>query len=363
MRILLSLSAALLIGACAQNADTAKSQVTMGGAKSSAELVQPLSAAATPIEANYARFKRWFGGEFDNNKQVWQQKEDAQKTATGKVENPFEHVHHIFAPINSPAVGKDVYFIKQYLDGDPSKIYRQRAYRFNEMQDGAIKLEIFSFVDEAAQRDLHLKPALANALTPAMLKATPGCDVIWRFDEKTSAYAGSMVKDACKITSRSTGKPIFINDTLKLTDAELWISDVATDEAGKVVWGRTDGQPHRNRKVRYFKGWFYINRAGVDAKKTDTKFSGSTEVLIHSEGGRWPIKFDDGKATGYTLELAQLTYANTKTPILKFTLLDDATGKSATYIWSDTSANRIGMNLQWFQTGLTLKESGSEFGF
>ena len=359
MRTLLTLSTALLLTACAQSPTSAPTVQP----KTTTETVQPLSEVITPINTNYTRFKRWFGGEFDNNEQVWQQKEDAQKTATGKVENPFEHIHHIFAPISAPLVGSDVYFVKQYLDGDPSKIYRQRAYRFSEASDGTIKLEIFSFIDEGAQRDLHLKPELAKALTPAMLKAAPGCDVFWRFDAKTSAYAGTMNKDACKITSRSSGKPIFINDTLKLTETELWIADIATDEAGKVVWGRTDGQSHRNRKVRYFKGWFYINRAGIDAKKTDTKFSGGTNVLIHTEGGRWPLKFDDGKATGYTLELSQLTYENTKTPILKFTLLDDATGKSATYIWSDISASRIGMNLKWFQSGVTVKEGNPAFGF
>ncbi len=359
MRTLLTLSIALLLSACAQSPKSEPATQS----KTSTATLQPLSEVIAPIETNYARFKRWFGGEFDNNEQVWQQKEDAQKTATGKVENPFEHIHHIFAPISTPAVGADVYFVKQYLDGDPSKIYRQRAYRFSEMADGAIKLEIFSFLDEAAQRDLHLKPELAKALTPSMLKATPGCDVYWRFDAKTGSYAGTMNKDACKITSRSSGKPIFINDTLKLSETELLIADIATDESGKVVWGRTDGQSHRNRKVRYFKGWFYINRAGVDAKKTDTKFSGGTDVLVHTEGGRWPLKFDDGKATGYTLELSQLTYANTKTPILKFTLLDDATGKSHTYIWSDITATRIGMNLKWFQAGMTVKDAGAEFGF
>ncbi|NJR44304.1 hypothetical protein HC761_02450, partial [bacterium] len=48
--------------------------------------------------------------------------------------------------------------------------------------------------------------------------------------------------------------------------------------------------------------------------------------------------FDDGKPSGYTLELAQLTYQDTKTPILKFTLIEDASKTSATYIWSDTDA-------------------------
>ncbi|NJR44303.1 hypothetical protein HC761_02445 [bacterium] len=239
------LTSLFLLSACAQQP---LAQVNVANKSAQAvESLKPVPVAAPATETDFARFKRWFGGEFNNNEQVWQQKEDAQKTATGKVENPFEHIHHVFAPITAPQLGADIYFVKQYLDNDPSKIYRQRLYRFSESK-GVIRLEIFSFNNEAAHRDLHLKPALAKGIGMAALKTTNGCDVFWRFDRKANAFAGTMQKDACKITSGSTGKPIFINDTLRLSESEIWIADVATDATGKVVWGRSDGQAHRNRK-------------------------------------------------------------------------------------------------------------------
>jgi hypothetical protein len=34
-----------------------------------------------------------------------------------------------------------------------------------------------------------------------------------------------------------------------------------------------------------------------------------------------------------------------------------------TYIWGGTDAGTLGMNLGWFQSGLTLKSERSNFGF
>jgi CpeT/CpcT family (DUF1001) len=311
---------------------------------------------------NFALFLQWFEGEFDNNEQVWQQKETAQSTATGKVENPFEHIHHIFSPIKNPAIGEHLFFVKQTLDGDPTKIYRQRLYRMTDGGATGIKLEIFSFLDETKYRDLERTPSLAAALTLAELKATPGCEVFWRFDESKKSFEGTMQENACKIISKSSGKPIYISDTLKLNESELWISDLAVDEAGKTVWGRDDRKPHVNRKVRYFTGWAAISRL-LKSDVPTGKYSYQGKILLHNEGQKVQLFFDDGKPTGYSIELAQLTYQETKTPILKLALIDDKTGKSETYIWANTDATRIGMNLKWIQVGLTEKTARRHFGF
>jgi hypothetical protein len=368
LSVISALAAGLLLQACAapayKTAPLAPAQETKPVAPAGAPMQELPVVAPAPVQAekNFARFLRWFTGEFNNNEQVWQQKQDAEKTATGVVQNPFEHIHHIFAPIQNQALGANLFFVKQYLNNDPSKIYRQRLYRLSESSDGTVRLEIFAFQKEAAQRDLHLDAARASALTLGDLRATPGCDVFWRFAEAEKAYIGTMQKDACKIQSKQSAKTIVINDTLRLSESEIWIADVATDTQGNHVWGRKDGLAHKNRKVRYFTGWLYINRAGHKAENWQTKFSPG-KVKLHTEGDRQKILFDDNTASGYTLELAQLTYQNTKVPILKFALIEDSTGKSMTYIWSDTDAGRIGMNLRWFQSGLTEKEDKPHFGF
>ena len=56
--------------------------------------------------------------------------------------------------------------------------------------------------------------------------------------------------------------------------------------------------------------------------------------------------------TGYSVELAQLTYQETKTPILKLAVLDKE-GHAFTYIWANPEAERLGINMRWMQLGLT----------
>ncbi len=60
-----------------------------------------------------------------------------------------------------------------------------------------------------------------------------------------------------------------------------------------------------------------------------------------------------GDETGYELELARLTYQNTRVAVLKLGVLDAATGETVAYSWADPDAVRIGINLGWMQAGLT----------
>ncbi len=331
--------------------------------QSGVALAQNTNNAVSTEPGSLAHFMSWFVGEYSNHEQVWQQKQDAEKTATGIPADPFLNMHHLFAPVTINALGPNLVFVRQRRADEPNKILRQRLYRFSQSGAQSIKLEIFSFVDEDKYRDLHLKPELQNALTNKAITATPGCDVLWRYDVALSAYLGSMPKDVCKIDSKMFKKTVLVNDDLRLTASEIWINDQARDSKGARVWGRADQQPNKNRKLRYFSGWAYINRDGIKATKLSNKFSAQRNILMHNEGQRVPLLFDNGKATGYAIELAQLTYQETGVPILKLALIDEQTGKSLSYIWSDTTATRIGMNLQWLQVGLTVKPAASAFGF
>lgn len=111
------------------------------------------TASAQSMKTNFDRFIEWFGGEWNNNEQVWQQVADAK----GKpVEDKITHTHHIFAPMTAPKIGSHIFYVQQSLDGDLSKAYRQRVYRFTpDEKEGAIKLEIFNLNDEKSFFDAH----------------------------------------------------------------------------------------------------------------------------------------------------------------------------------------------------------------
>jgi hypothetical protein len=159
------------------------------------------------------------------------------------------------------------------------------------------------------------------------------------------------------------GKEIIVNDTLRLSPDELWISDAAKDAEGNHVFGNRDGIPHRNRKVRYFEGWAAIKRGGKDAPADSKDWIGMRGILLHNEGDRVQVVDAEGKPVGYTIELARLTYQNTTTPILKLGVIDDASGKTVAYTWNEPDGRRLGINLGWFQAGVALRRERIHFGW
>ena len=74
---------------------------------------------------------------------------------------------------------------------------------------------------------------------------------------------------------------------------------------------------------------------------------------MHNEGEKIPFLDEAGNKTGYTLSLETLTYRNTRVPVLKIGVIDDRTGYTLSYSWTDPASRRVGLNVRWFQAGLT----------
>ncbi len=304
--------------------------------------------AAMSVEDQLALFLEWFPGEYDNNEQVWQQRQDGVPE-----EELHERIHHRFVPVSLPAVGEHVFFVTQALDDDPAQVYRQRIYSFDaQPEESAVRLRIYRMKDEARYREAWRDSSLFEKITLQDLSTQPGCEVYWRHNGQY--FDGTMKAGACHFFSTRYGKELYITDTLRLTDSEIWIGDKARDADGNRVFGRE--APHVNRKVRRFSGWMGVRKSRVnpDYDGDDMFFVGG--FTIHNEGGRQSILDDAGKPTGFGIELARLTYQQTRVPILKLGIIEEATGKTLSYTWASTDASRIGVNLRWFQAGLTAVE-------
>jgi hypothetical protein len=308
----------------------------------------PAVAQELSLDDEFALFLRWFPGEYDNNEQVWQQREDGLAD-----EALHERIHHRFVAAPAPAVGEHVFFVLQTMNDDLTQVYRQRVYSFDLLpEEDAIRLRIYRMKDEAAYRDAWKDPASLESLTPDQLTTLPGCEVYWRYNGEF--FDGTMKPGACHFSSRETGQEIYISDTLRLTDQEIWIGDKAVDAQGNYVFGRDT--PHVNRKVRQFRGWMGVRKSHVNPEYDGDDMFFVSGFTIHSEGGRQSILDDDGQPTGYGIELARLTYQNTRVPILKLGVIDETSGETLSYTWAATDSSRIGINLRWLQAGLTALE-------
>ena len=239
------------------------------------------------------------------------------------------------------------------MDDDLDKVYRQRLYVFSrDQEEGAIKLVIYRMADEAKYQDSWKDPSLIKGISMDEVSTLPGCEVFWKHNG--DFFDGYMKDKACHFFSKRSNKEIYITDTLRLTDSQIWISDKAFDAEGNKIFGRD--VPHKNRKVRKFKAWMGVKKNKVDPDYDGDDMFFSSDIEMHNEGHTVQLLDDDGQPTGYSVQLARLTYQNTRTAILKLGVIEDASGKTLVYTWANTDADRIGINLRWLQAGLTAVE-------
>jgi len=335
----------------------------------------PIATAATPgqessLSQDLNQFLSWFPGEYDNYEQHYQDTED-------QVGQIHEHIHHIFYPVTAPEIGEHIFFVQQYLNGDPEQIYRQRLYRIDiDNAEAALRLTIFSFADEPKYRSAYLQPEILANIERDELIERPGCEVYWRFKgEEKGYFQGYMEERTCSFVSESTGEQIFVTDDLRLYKSEIWIRDEAFDADDNRIFGNTAGIHHKNRKVEYYSGWAGVSSAGPAMAMDEANWQRPGELwefkgeldnfsrfVIHNEGQIVLIMTAANVPSGYSVRLARLTYQDTLVPTLTLKIIENATGKTLAYSWGASGAERIGINTRWAQSGLT-RRTGDEAAY
>jgi len=282
----------------------------------------------------------WFEGRYDNVEQTY-----FQKLLGVKEENRHERIHSIFKRVDLPEIGKNVYYVQQYIDNDPQNVYRQRIYIFEPVYDrNAIGLNIMSFKDAKAVLNAHEEPEKLAGLKMDDLSAMPaGCRVYWQ--RQANQFIGFMDKDACRIESKRSGKTIIITDDLVLTEEEIWIRDQAVDSDGNYVFGNKAGIHHKLLKARPMTCWFSVKN---EQAKSGWDFASGLEV--HDQGGEAWITTtgDNPKKYGIRLRNVRWPYGN-NTDAFVIYAHEEGNPKAISYSWAEKTANRVGLNLRWMQ--------------
>jgi hypothetical protein len=311
-------------------------------------------SARNVLDKDMRTLLEWFPGRYDNDLQVYFDGELKTPEA-----NRNGRIHSIFAPVTLPAFGANVFYVEQYSDGDPTKIYRQRIYRFTpDYTENAVKLEIFAPSPEQAlaMKGAYGDPSKLASLTPANMTLYPGCEVFWRRQE--NQFIGYMKQGACRVASRRSGKTLVITDDLVLTQNAIWIQDQAVDEAGAYVYGNRAGIPHKLNKARPFTCWTSVLRGashgttGVGIPESWTFDRGG---WIHDQGGELVVKTDETPAREFYIRLRNVEWPyGTNRPSLTMYIHEKGNPRAISYSWADEGATRVGINLRWIQASCTL---------
>lgn len=317
-----------------------------GSAAQAGEPPPPPSAPAV-LEREFDTLLGWFAGEFDNAEQV------AFAVERGYLKDAVpDRLHSTFAPVNLPAVGPHVFYVEQYSDNDPAKVYRQRIYSFSiDKAARAIRLDIFTPKDAGRVRGGQDDAAKLAGLTPADLEATPGCEVYWR--RSGGQFVGYMRPGACRIDSKRSGKTIIVTDDLLLGPDLIVISDQAHDLQGGWVFGNKAGIPSELRRSRRWTCWMAAPRTAAKPDGGESWFY-ARGLRLHDGGGEAWVKTDDPQPREIGFRLRQVEWpTGTNANALTLYALRKGEEKAVGYAWADPAATRIGLNLRWVQGSCT----------
>ncbi|MBL8327889.1 MAG: hypothetical protein JNJ71_03485 [Rubrivivax sp.] len=314
-------------------------------------IAPPVVAQQAPASPSQALGATGLSGEWNNHEQVWQQRLDLADPKLSSKPVPVAHRHWTVAPLPAQAAPAGM------AAGTPppaapatSWLYLQRSRGDDQEQvDGQwllrlpagatpgneLRIEVLRLAQPERWINAHRQPQQAAALREAEGQQAPVCVIRLLPAEGGTRLDGAPTDPASCPDAPALGLPWRLG-------AGLW----QQGEAGAEL---------RARRARHFDGWVWFRNAGPGAAPDDKDTSFTARIQLHSEGQRLPLRRKDGSLSPWQLELAQLTYQNTRQPILKFALLDAATGKSIAYTWVNVEATRVGINLGWFQSGLTIK--------
>jgi hypothetical protein len=260
-------------------------------------------------------------GVYDNHAQVWQ----AHENASGAAQPP--HVVVTIDPTNQP----DWALWHVHLDANPP-IDAVWAIHSVKQSDGAPML--------VPHRLLVATPA--SVFDAQQWAALDACAL------RTPARATIAGTDlaACAAIVPGIGADAALLPLAIERDGDMLHVRLYADQA-RGADARED-----LRLVRWFTGWAAINGGGPKADAASRDWHMDRALRIGTEGGRYPLKWRDGNASGYSLVLERLTYREGNVPVLKLSVVSDADGNTQAYAWANPEATRIGINLGWVQVGL-----------
>jgi hypothetical protein len=226
-------------------------------------------------------------------------------------------------------------------------------YRIVPAADGnRIVLTPYRAIDPAAaqasltdkKKDFKFAAAQWAELTPCALSGE------W----KSTQFSASADATACSALLPGLGESASLLPLRFTLDADMLRAATFADQA------RGTGAGIDARRLRWFSGWAAINGGGPKAQAANQDWHMQKDLRLASEGGRIPLRWRDGAASGYSLELVRTTYAERKLSVLQLNVIDDANGQTIDYAWTNPEATAIGINLGWLQVGFSQAAAAPE---
>jgi len=277
-------------------------------------------------------------GDFDNREQL---QFDSDVGKRDMASGAHLRVHSAVRKVDLPKFGKNVLYVEEYKNNDPTSIFRQRIYVLAaDKEEKAIRVTMHFFKDRKKWLGAHVNPDVIKNLTPNDTTALAGCDVFLRRD--LNAFQGGMKTKTCVFGEE--GKKRYSDYQVRLETDKYWFRDRIMDF--------TTDQPLE--QVADF-GWHQLERARmfacmIDFPKVPGKPAMTTDkyIVMHDQGGTYFFDHPDGRKMVLTLR-NNWSYGMFRETLVAVIQEGDERGPTLTYGWADPGSDWIGVNPSWMR--------------
>ena len=190
-------------------------------------LFGPISEAWSADDARAADIKREMTESVERMMAIWPGVYDnAAQMAVNNVrgftswrDGGHAFIRSVVVPVDLPAIGENLLYVEDSLDGDPTNVFRQRLYKLGVDDDrGAVGLTLFSFNDPKSVEGAYRNLALLSDLKQSDLRNRPGCEML--FHQLGDGFSGAFDHGAC-----TTDEGLVADNRIFIAPGHYWFSD------------------------------------------------------------------------------------------------------------------------------------------
>jgi hypothetical protein len=290
----------------------------------------PTDVAAQAAAKDFAVFRSWIAGRWDNERQVFFQAELKPPKA-----DESRRLHIEIAPLSGSGLGEDAFVLREKAEGGAGATLRTRILTLTPAAGGV------------AMRVHAPKAAVADeAKLDAASVDTAPCAILWR--RREDQFAGAL---DCQRARKGPAQ-----DLILAKDA-FWLSDAVLDPPGAVdAMAAPQPGAFRLRRAEGFTCWTAVLRGARhgDSGEGARDWQFVRNQPIHDQGGELQITTDETPPRRFFLRLraVEWPYGDNR-PSLTLYVHEAGNSRALSYAWGEIDAERIGINLRWLQASCT----------
>lgn len=274
----------------------------------------------------------WFEGEFDNEEQLWFERDPRSNTPE---DDRHQRVHTIHKRMDADQFGEHVFYVEEYSDHDPTNVFRIRIVIFSSDPElGKIRMQQGFFRDVEGVKGAHTDPEKFTSLTPDDVFFLDTCDVYWT--RVADQFEGRMNEKTCVFGEGD--KRRYSVHNLTLSDRKYWREDLTYLVADDSYYsGTKPGHPTKLRKVDQFLCMMsFRSEDGVQEVH---------DVPVHSQGGTAEvIRESDGQSFTMMIRQKEYPFYSVRPDFMFFSVRETGEFRSVAYAVTDTDARVVGIN-------------------